>query len=98
MSEAPQRVRVDKWLWQARFFKTRALAARAAEKGLRINGRRTEKVSAAVGPGDVVTFSDARGARVVAVRRIGERRGPAPEAAMLYEDLTPAATGPLDNL
>jgi len=98
LSEPSQRVRVDKWLWQARFFKTRALAAKAAAKGLRINGRRTDKVSAAVGPGDVITFSDPRGARVVAVRRVGERRGPAAEAATLYDDLTPAATGPLDNL
>jgi len=50
-------IRLDKWLWQARFFKTRALAADLAESGhLRINGQPTRKPGAGVGAGDVLTF------------------------------------------
>jgi len=83
------RIRIDKWLWHARFFKTRPLAQRAAESGvLRLNGARVTKASAGVGPGDVVTVP--RGREIAAVRVIacGTRRGPASEAHELYEILT----------
>lgn len=82
------RVRIDKWLWHARFYRTRVLAQSAASAGLiRLNGQRVEKSSAAVGPGDVLTLP--RGREVVVVRVVGlaARRGPACEAQALYEIL-----------
>src|SRR4051812_22427103 len=82
-------LRIDKWLWHARFCKTRALAqAKAAAGHVRVNGHRVEKPSATVRVGDVMTF--AAGGRVIAVRvlGLGERRGPAPEARLLYEVLS----------
>ncbi|NIZ11171.1 RNA-binding S4 domain-containing protein [Pseudooceanicola sp. HF7] len=85
------RLRVDKWLWQARFFKSRSLASACVTGGhLRINGRHAAKASAGVGPGDVLTFPQGKVVRVVKILALGTRRGPAPEAQGLYEDLTPA--------
>lgn len=84
------RLRIDKWLWQARFFKTRTLAARVVGEGsVRLNGARVEKPAQAVAPGDVLTFPQGRQVRVVAVAALGTRRGPAEEARALYEDRTP---------
>lgn len=83
---------MDKWLWQARFFKTRSLAAKTVASGrVRANSDRLAKASAQVGPGDILTFPQGRRIRVVRVLVLGERRGPATEAAALYEDLTPPA-------
>lgn len=83
-------IRIDKWLWQARFFKTRAAASRLCQAGkLRIDGRAINKAHYAVKPGDVLTFPQSRRIRVVRVAALGERRGPATEAAALYEDLAP---------
>ena len=91
MSEAPSSLRVDKWLWQARFFKTRALCAALIKGGkLRLNEERIAKPSTAVKPDDMLTFPQAKQVRVVKVLAIGTRRGPAPEAQALYEDLTPS--------
>ena len=84
MSEV--RLRIDKWLWCARFYRTREMAAAACEKGiLRINGFRVEKAGREVKPGDVLTVP-LRG-QVVAVRVLAgaKRRGPASEAQLLYE-------------
>jgi ribosome-associated heat shock protein Hsp15 len=78
--------RIDKWLWHARFYRTRVLAQAAASGGLiRLNGHRVEKSSVDVEPGDVLTLP--RGREVVVVRVIGIaiRRGPASEAQRLYE-------------
>ncbi len=81
-------LRIDKWLWQARFFKSRALAAELAEDGhLRINGQPTRKPGHAVGVGDVLTFPQGQRIRVVRVVALGYRRGPANEAELLYLDL-----------
>jgi len=92
-SEAPRAtLRADKWLWHARFFKTRGLSAKLISGGhLRVNGAKVHKPSQSVGPGDVLTFPQGSQIRVVRVRAIGERRGPAPEAQALYDDLTPEA-------
>ncbi len=80
------RIRIDKWLWQARLFKTRSLAASVVSGGhLRLNGTKTVKPGHAVGPGDVLTFPQAGRIRVVRVLACGTRRGPAPEAQSLYE-------------
>jgi len=93
---APPKLRLDKWLWQARFFKTRALAAKVVEGGrCRVNGQRTSKPGHTVQVGDVLTFTQARVMRVVRVTGLGDRRGPADEAQGLYDDLAPDATDSL---
>ncbi len=82
-------VRVDKWLWYARFFKSRTLAARQIQKGkIRVNRTRVLKPSAPLKIGDVVTFSQGRAIRVVTVHALGARRGPALEAHGLYHEAT----------
>jgi len=87
-------LRIDKWLWHARFYKTRNLAQAAACSGvLRLNNLRVEKASVSVRPGDVLTVP--RGRREVAVIRVqalGLRRGPAQEAQALYEVLSDPVT------
>jgi len=83
-------MRVDKWLWHARFFKTRSLATGLVAGGhLRVNAHRVTKAAHVIAPGDVLTFVQARRVRVVRVLAIGARRGPASEARALYEDLSP---------
>lgn len=88
-------IRLDKWLWQARFFKSRSLAQSVLAEGrVRLNGQPVAKAAVAVGPGDVVTFSQGQAIRVVRVLACGTRRGPAPEAQALYEEIVaPAAPG-----
>ena len=88
-------LRMDKWLWQARFFKSRALAARLCTAGrIRVDGTKINKAHFAVRPGHVLTFPQGRRIRVVRVIALGERRGPAKEACMLYEDLSDEAPVP----
>jgi len=82
-------IRLDKWLWQARFFKSRSLAAAACSGPMRLNGQPVAKPSAPVRPGDVLTFMQGRDVRVVRVLAPGTRRGPASEAQTLYDDLSP---------
>ena len=83
-------LRVDKWLWHARFFKTRSRAAEVVSAGhLRLNGQRVGKPAQQIRPGDVLTFPAARRILVVRVLALSERRGPASEARLLYDDLTP---------
>lgn len=85
-----ERLRLDKWLWYARFFKTRSLAAKAcAVHRLRINGDVVSKSHAVVKPGDVLTFPLRADIRIIEVLALGRRRGPAPEAQALYNDLSP---------
>jgi ribosome-associated heat shock protein Hsp15 len=91
VTQQPLKIRVDKWLWYARFFKTRGLAAKVVTGGhLRLNGTKVSKSSAAIVPGDILTFPQARRIRVIRVVDVGTRRGPAAEAQTLYEDLSPA--------
>ena len=88
--EATPSIRVDKWLWYARFLKSRSLASRFVSDGnLRIDGERSAKPSRSVKPGDVLTFPQGSHIRVIKIVEIGVRRGPAPEAQALYEDLSP---------
>lgn len=90
MQPVAEKIRVDKWLWHARFFKTRSLAAKQVSAGhLRLNGTKITKTAQSVTSGDVLTFPQGRQIRVVEVVAIGERRGPAPEAQALYLDKTP---------
>ncbi len=84
--------RLDKWLWFARFAKTRSLAARLVEDGkVRVNRAKILKPAQGVRPGDVITAAVAGRVRVVRIVEPGVRRGPAAEARQLYEDLTPPA-------
>ncbi|KRS12867.1 tRNA synthetase RNA-binding protein [Roseovarius atlanticus] len=91
MSDAGQpKIRLDKWLWHARFFKTRSLATKLVTGGhVRVNSQRVSKASSSVKPGDVLTFPKERDIRVIRIVAVGERRGPAPEAQALYDDLDP---------
>jgi ribosome-associated heat shock protein Hsp15 len=80
------RVRVDRWLWAARFVKSRSLASEAIKGGrVQINGARV-KPSRGLQAGDRLEFTLGRVRRVVVVLRTTERRGPASEAALLYEE------------
>ncbi|HKD20361.1 MAG TPA: RNA-binding S4 domain-containing protein [Rhizomicrobium sp.] len=78
--------RIDKWLWHARFYRTRVLAQAAATGGLiRLNGQRVEKSSVDVEPGDILTLPRGREVVVVRVLSMSVRRGPASDARLLYE-------------
>ena len=88
-------LRMDKWLWQARFFKSRALASRICTAGrVRVNGAKISKAHFGVRPGQVLTFPQGRRIRVVRVIALGHRRGSAKEASLLYEDLSDEAPVP----
>lgn len=79
------RQRLDRWLWFARFARTRTLAARLVTDGsVRLNGVRCETPAKLVGPGDVLTIAAPHVTAVVRVLAPGERRGPATEARLLY--------------
>lgn len=78
--------RLDKWLWCARFLKTRADCARLVALGsIRINRQPTDKPHARLRPGDVITLPLRDTVRVVRILALAGRRGPAPEASTLYE-------------
>lgn len=87
---AAQKLRLDKWLWQARFFKSRGLAAEIIVAGsVRVNGTRVTRPGRDVGAGDTLTFPQGQRIRVVRITALGYRRGPATEAQALYVDLAP---------
>jgi ribosome-associated heat shock protein Hsp15 len=80
--------RLDKWLWQTRFFKTRGLAQRMCSAGkVRINSQRVRKAHYALKAGDILTFTQGSRIRVVRILAMPERRGPAVEAQRCYEDV-----------
>jgi ribosome-associated heat shock protein Hsp15 len=81
-------IRLDKWLWHARFFKSRSLANRVCVKGrVRIDGQIVRKAHYIVRIGHVLTFPQARQIRVVRVEGLGMRRGAAVEAQALYTEI-----------
>ena len=83
-------LRLDKWLWFARFFKSRNLASTLCAAGkVRIGGEAVRKANRQVRPGDVLTFPQGRHIRVIKILALAARRGPASEARLLYEDLKP---------
>ncbi len=87
--------RVDKWLFFARIVKSRTLAQNLIRNGrLRVNGNRIASPSATCKHADVLTVALDRQVKVLRVLAPGERRGPAPEARTLYEDLTPPTVRP----
>ncbi len=80
------KVRLDKWLWAARFFKTRSLAGDEIGKGrVSVNGQ-PAKASRELRPGDLVALRQAQVPRAVVVRALSEVRGPAPVAQSLYDE------------
>jgi ribosome-associated heat shock protein Hsp15 len=80
------RVRLDKWLWAARFYKTRSLAADAVEKGkVEVNGERAKRAKL-LQAGDSLRIRLGPYHHIVTVRALSERRGPASVAATLYEE------------
>lgn len=86
MSEAG--LRLDKWLWHARFIKSRDLAAGlVGERRVRLNDQVVGKTHQLVRPGDVLTLRQGGQLRVLRILDLGQRRGPAPEARLLYEEL-----------
>ncbi|MGC6518042.1 MAG: RNA-binding S4 domain-containing protein [Candidatus Puniceispirillaceae bacterium] len=83
-------LRIDKWLWYARFFKSRALATRMVSSGkLRINGEHVSKPHRHVHPDMVLVFPQGNIIRTIKIVALADRRGPATEAISLYEDLDP---------
>ena len=78
--------RIDKWLWAARFFKTRSLATDAVNKGHVLLGQQTIKPSRDIRVGDLLTIWQAKVPHTVAVKGISEQRGPAPVAQQLYAE------------
>ena len=83
-------LRIDKWLWYARLFKSRTLAGKlCASNRLRLNSQLIGKSNATLKIGDVLTFPKEKEIRVIKVVALGQRRGPASEAVTLYEDLEP---------
>jgi len=79
-------VRIDKWLWAARFFKTRSLATEAVAGGkVEVNGERA-KPAKTIKPGDEVRLRAGAYEHIMIVRELGERRGPASAAQRLYEE------------
>jgi ribosome-associated heat shock protein Hsp15 len=88
-------IRLDIWLWRARFFKTRSLAAATVSKGrIRITAggqtRRVDKPAALVRPGDRLTLPVNKRILQLDIRALGERRGPASEARALYDLIEPS--------
>jgi ribosome-associated heat shock protein Hsp15 len=85
-------LRLDKWLWYARFCKSRSLATKLCRAGhVRLNRKVVEKPHALVRKGDVLTFPQGERVRVIEVLELGVRRGPAAEAQSLYADRAPKA-------
>jgi ribosome-associated heat shock protein Hsp15 len=89
VASAPDRQRVDRWLWHARLVRTRSAAAALAAAGhVRINGARIDAPGRTVRAGDVITVALDRAVRVLKVRGFAERRGPAADGAGLYDELS----------
>lgn len=82
-------VRIDRWLWVARFYKSRALAAEACDGGKVEVNDYAAKPHKLVRTGDMVSFTHPSGRKELKVLALSERRGPAPQARLLYEDLSP---------
>lgn len=79
-------LRIDKWLWAARFYKTRSLAVEEIGKGRVLVNEQTVKPAREVRPGDLVSVRQGAVLRVVMVKGLSGQRGPAPVAQQLYEE------------
>src|SRR5499426_1538566 len=81
--------RLDKWLWAARFFKSRTQAAAACDGGKVDVNEQAAKPARVVRPGDLLHITQRHTRRIVRILALAERRGSGATAALLYEDLTP---------
>jgi ribosome-associated heat shock protein Hsp15 len=88
-NQAPGSVRVDSWLWAARFFKSRTLATRACDGGKVDVNARGAKAHKPIKAGDIIEFSTGDWRRKVRVLRLSAKRGAASAARLLYDDLSP---------
>lgn len=94
MNEQALRIRIDKWLFYARVGKTRTFCQKLVRDGkIRINNERVVLPGRLVGYGDIITITG-RVIRVFKILDVGVRRGPASEACLLYDDLTPPSPSP----
>ena len=84
-----EKIRLDTWLWYARFYKSRSLSSKAILSGkLRINSNKITKPATKVKTNDVLTLNYVNEIRIIQIQSLGSRRGPASEAQSLYIDLT----------
>ena len=84
-----EKIRLDTWLWYARFYKSRSLSSRAIFSGkLRVNANKIIKPASKVKINDVLTINHINMVRIIQVQSLGSRRGPASEAQQLYNDLS----------
>jgi len=97
MALPPERERIDKWLWAARFFKTRALAVEQLDLGRIQVGGSVAKPSREVKPGDQIRIRQGAEERVLTVRALSLQRGPAAVAQTLYEE-TPESRAARERL
>ena len=91
MSGEADSIRIDKWLWAARAFRTRSLAAVACAGGKVDVNEHAAKPARLVRAGDLLHVTVGTARRVLRITALSDRRGPAPAARTLYEDLTPPA-------
>jgi len=95
---ASPKIRIDKWLWYARVVKTRSLASKTVKSGhIRVNSTKITSASYDLKQEDVLTIALNNRVRILKVLMLGTRRGPATEAALLYDDLTPEPEKPLEK-
>ena len=84
-----EKIRLDTWLWYARFYKSRSLSSKAILSGkLRVNSNKIIKPASKVKINDVLTINHINKVRIIQVQSLGSRRGPASEAQKLYYDLS----------
>ena len=84
-----EKIRLDTWLWYARFYKSRSLSSKAILSGkLRLNSNKIIKPASKVKINDVLTINHINMVRIIQVQSLGSRRGPASEAQKLYNDLS----------
>ena len=84
-----EKIRLDTWLWYARFYKSRSLSSKAILSGkLRVNSNKIIKPASKVKINDVLTINHINMVRIIQVQSLGSRRGPASEAQKLYKDLS----------
>ena len=84
-----EKIRLDTWLWYARFYKSRSLSSKAILSGkLRLNSNKINKPASKVKINDVLTINHINMVRIIQVQSLGSRRGPASEAQKLYNDLS----------
>ena len=88
-----EKIRLDIWLWYARFYKSRSLSSKAILSGnLRVNSIKIIKPASKVKINDVLTINHVNTVRIIQIQSIGARRGPASEAQALYKDLSADVT------